>query len=429
MTARDEGRGDTLNAAPPVTADGGAGSVASRGRLRRFAVTALTVTDFRNYDRARIETGGDTVVLTGVNGAGKTNLLEAISFLAPGRGLRRARLTEVERRRGIADAGDSVDGVALTGAGWAVAAEVETPDGPNKIGTGRDPQRSADSAEATERRVVRIDGVAAPTQTALAELGQVIWLTPDMDRLFLDGASGRRRFLDRLVYGFAPDHASRLSAYEKAMRERSRLLRDRRFDPAWLNGLEAAMAEHGVAVAAARREVLAQLARACAMGITGFPVPAIAIEGVLEASLGDRKALDVEDAFRAELAAARPRDAEAGRALSGPHRSDLVVHLREKDMPAAACSTGEQKALLVAIVLAAARLQTVERGATPILLFDEIAAHLDAGRRAALFDEIGALGAQAWMTGTDASLFDALAGRARFFGVAAGEITPQDVSE
>lgn len=398
-----------------MTADGGAGSVALRGRLRRFAVTSLTVTDFRNYDRARVETDGGTVVLTGVNGAGKTNLLEAISFLTPGRGLRRARLGEIERRRDE------------PGPGWAVAAEVETPDGPRKVGTGRDPQRGPD--ENSERRAIRIDGAPAPTQTALAELGHVIWLTPEMDRLFLDGASGRRRFLDRLVYGFVPDHAGRLSAYEKAMRERSRLLRDRRFDPSWLGGLEDAMAEHGVAVAAARREVLSQLAGACAMGITGFPVPAIAIEGALEAAIAHDKALDVEDAFRAELADGRRRDAEAGRALSGPHRSDLLVHLREKDMPAASCSTGEQKALLVAIVLAAARLQTVERGATPVLLFDEIAAHLDSGRRAALFDEIGALGAQAWMTGTDASLFDALAGRARFFGVAAGDITPQDVSE
>jgi DNA replication and repair protein RecF len=378
-----------------------------------LAVTRLTLTEFRNYRTLRLQVAPAPVVLTGANGAGKTNLLEALSFLAPGRGLRRARIGEIGRR--------PTGGQAEGPANWAVAAVVATPDGPVDIGTGRDPESDA----ATERRVVRIDGAPARSQNELARLLGVSWLTPEMDRLFIEAASGRRRFLDRLAYGFVPDHASHLAAYERAMRERARLLRDAAApDAAWLAALEHAMAENGVAVAAARRDTVDRLSRSLALGTGAFPRPSVAVDGTVERWLDEGPALAAEDRLRALLAGARRQDAEAGGAADGPHRSDLVVHHVGKAMPAALCSTGEQKALLVALVLAAARLQALERGAPPLLLLDEIAAHLDEARRAALFDEICALGAQAWMTGTDRRLFDALDDRAQFFTVADGALAP-----
>jgi DNA replication and repair protein RecF len=371
-------------------------------------VTRLTLTDFRNYRTLRLETAPAPVVLTGANGAGKTNLLEALSFLAPGRGLRRVRLADIGRRE------------AEGQAAWAVAATLATPDGPVDVGTGRDPAPDA----AGDRRLVRIDGAPAKGQAELARLFGIAWLTPEMDRLFIEGASGRRRFLDRMAYGFVPDHAGHLGAYERAMRERSRLLRDGVMDDAWLGALEHAMAENGVAVAAARRDTVERLGRALVLGTGAFPRPLIALDGLVEGWLDEGPALAAEDRLRARFAGARRHDAEAGGAAEGPHRSDLVVRHADKDMPATLCSTGEQKALLVALVLAAARLQAVERGAPPLLLLDEIAAHLDEARRAALFDEICALGAQAWMSGTDRRLFDALDHRAQFFTVADGAIAP-----
>lgn len=380
-----------------------------------LALRRLALGDFRCYRRAELAVPATPVVLFGPNGAGKTNLLEAISFLAPGRGLRRARLAEVERRGAPGEA---------AGPGWAVYARLATPDGERAIGTGRDPDRRPED-ETSDRRVVRIDGAPARGPAALAELVHLLWLTPEMDRLFGDGASERRRFLDRIVTNFVPDHARNLAGYEHAMRERNRLLKDgargvRDGDEAWLGALEQGMAEAGVAVAAARHQVVGRLAMAAEAAYGPFPVPDLALAGETEAELAAGPALAAEDALRRRLAEGRRADAEAGRALAGPHRSDLVVTHRAKAMPAALCSTGEQKALLVALVLAAARLLKLQRGAAPILLLDEIAAHLDETRRAALFDEIEALGAQAWMTGTDAPLFAALGGRAAFFAVAPG---------
>jgi DNA replication and repair protein RecF len=357
----------------------------------RLAVTRLAVTEFRCYARAEIACDARPVVLTGPNGAGKTNLLEAVSFLAPGRGLRRATLGEVTRR----DAGAT--------ARWAVNARLTTPAGEVRIGTGIDP----DAPPGSLRRAVRIDGEAAG-QAALGDHVVVVWLTPQMDRLFLEGASGRRRFLDRLVYGFHPDHAARLSAYEQAMRERSRLLKEGRGDPAWLGALEEQMATNGVAVAAARRELADRLRAAAARATLAdgpFPPADLAVEGGLEAMLGERPALACEDTFRARLAELRRLDASIGGASEGPHRSDLTVRHAAKDMPADQCSTGEQKALLIGLVLANARLLAADRGAPPLLLLDEVAAHLDERRRGALYAEIRALGAQAWLTGTDAALF------------------------
>lgn len=389
-----------------ITAGDRQGVVASgiaSGSTARLAVTRLVLNDFRCYDSLRLEPAPAPVVLTGPNGAGKTNILEALSFFAPGRGMRRARLSEVARH----GAGDS----------WAVAATVMSPRGPVSIGTG--------TAEGErERRIVRIDGKQADGQAALSRELAVTWLTPEMDRLFLDAAGDRRRFLDRIVCGFEPEHAGRTAAYENAMRQRLRLLRQGRADDAWFGALENTMAEKGVAIAAARRAVVDRLDRACAHAEGPFPQAALTIDGAVEAQLADGPALAVEDALRARLRADRNGDAETGRTAAGPHRSDLRVWYRPKDLPAETVSTGEQKALLISIMLAVARLQTLERGAPPLLLMDEVVAHLDGSRRTGLFDALIGLGVQAWLTGTDTALFDDIRGRAQFLSVADGRITP-----
>ena len=365
-----------------------------------LAVLRLTLTDFRSYPTLRLETDARPVVLTGSNGAGKTNILEALSFLSPGRGLRRARLAEVARR----DKGPD--------APWAVAALIGRGADRIEIGTGRDP--------GSERRRVRIDGDEAKGQQALADVVTTSWLTPAMDRLFLEGASGRRRFFDRLVFGFDSGHAGRAAAYEHAMRERTRLLKAGGADSAWLDALEATMAARGTAVATARRDVADRLDAACRRGIGPFPAAGLAIEGRLESWLAEMEAGAVEERFRALLREARRRDEIAGGATEGPHRSDLKVRHLPKDMPAELCSTGEQKAVLIAIVLAQARMRQAETGTPPMLLLDEVAAHLDGERRAALFDELCALDAQSWLTGTDAALFAELGERAQAFQVAEG---------
>ncbi len=378
-----------------------------------LAVTRLVLTDFRGYASARLAVDERPVILTGPNGAGKTNLLEAISFLAPGRGLRRARLAEIDRRVPPARPAPAPPGA------WALAATIETPRGSVQIGTGRDA-----ASDSGERRVVRIDGAAAKTQSMLAEHVNLVWLTPQMDRLFSEGSSARRRFLDRLVYGFDPAHATRVNAYEQAMRERARLLRDGPADPAWLAALEEGMAEHGMAVAAARRDVTARLDAACTEAAGPFPQPRLGLLGGIEDWLDTMPALAAEDEFRRRLAAARRIDAESGTTTNGPHRADFVVRHALSGMPAGECSTGEQKALLIAILLAHARLQASLRGTVPVMLLDEVAAHLDAARRIALFAEIEALGAQAWLTGTDEVLFAELRGIGQYFSVVDAAITP-----
>jgi DNA replication and repair protein RecF len=371
----------------------------------------LALTDFRCYGRLRLDCDPRPVVLAGPNGAGKTNLLEAISFLAPGRGLRRARLSEVDRRQA---------GEAAGRRPWAVAATVQTAAGPVRLGTGRD---SAAGASA-ERRLVRVDGRPLRSHSALARHAVVVWLTPQMDRLFTEGATARRRFLDRLVYGFDTDHAGRVSAYEHAMRERARLLREGRADRAWLAALEETMAARGVAIAAARRSLTAGLDAAASEAIGAFPRAGIAVEGTVEGWLAEAPALAVDERLRAAPEGGRGRDAETGGAAVGPHRSDLAVRDLATGRPAAECSTGEQKALLLSLVLAHARLVTAERGQPPILLLDEVAAHLDGRRRAALFEEICGPGAQAWLTGTDAALFVPLGRRAQYCRVADATLTP-----
>ena len=407
------------NAAPEGLARPLAG--ARTASLGRAAVIRLMLTNFRNYREAGLVLGGEPVVLTGANGAGKTNLLEALSFLAPGRGLRGARLAEIDRC-GV--------GAEAAAGGWAVAAVIATRRGNVEIGTGRDLGSATDpsSGPGSERRTVRIDGEPARSQTSLGERLGVLWLTPAMDRLFLEGPSGRRRFLDRLVLALDPAHAAHVGAYEQALRERSRLLRDalllnRPADPAWLVALEQVLAERGVAVAAGRREVVRLLDRACAEGERPFPRGRLTLMGVVEGWLDDMPALAAEAKLAAALAAGRREDAQSGGAAIGPHRSDLGVAVAN-GTAAGLASTGEQKALLISIVLAEARLRRAIGGEAPILLLDEVAAHLDAGRRAALLAALVELEGQAWVTGTDAALFAALRGRARFLSVAAGALSP-----
>ncbi len=377
------------------------------------SVTRLALTDFRGYAAVRLSLEPRSVVLTGPNGAGKTNLLEAVSFLAPGRGLRRARLSDIDRRVPPARATAAAPGA------WAVAATLTGTHGVTAIGTGRD------AASATgERRLVHIDGAAARTQTALAEQLCLIWVTPQMDRLFTEAASARRRFLDRLVYGFDPGHVHRVNAYEQAMRERMRLLAEKSpTDPGWLAALEARMAEHGVAVAAARRNTVTALDEASAASRGAFPSARLAVTGELESWLETMPALAAEEAFAGGLAAARATDAAQGVTALGPHRGDLAACHSKTHISAAQCSTGEQKALLIGIVLAFAQLMARRRGEVPILLLDEVAAHLDRARREALFAEIAASRGQAWLTGTDRNLFDGMSGTAQFLTVTDGVIS------
>lgn len=371
-------------------------------------ILSLILTDFRSYHRAELEAAGRTVYLHGPNGAGKTNLLEAISFLAPGRGLRGAAVAEVGRR---------LPGEAL-GRAWAVSTEIDRPDGAVRLGTGVDSPGAA-------RRIVRIDGEPAPPGR-MGEHVRPIWLTPQQDRLFLDGAGDRRRFFDRLTFAAEPAHAEAAAAYEKAMRERLRLLEGQGADPAWLTALEAQMARWGARMASARVRTLDALQQEIdARAHSPFPQARLTLSGEWEglAAHGLDEA-EIEARLALALGRARERDAAAGRSLTGPHRGDLgVVHV-PKDRPAAECSTGEQKALILNLVLAqAARLSRAESAPNPILLLDEVAAHLDRFRRASLFDEITALGLQTFLTGTDEALFLDLKGRALGVSVDGGALT------
>ena len=363
-----------------------------------MALTRLSLTNFRSYADALIAPGPGLVVLTGENGAGKTNILEAVSLLSPGRGLRGASLGEMARSDGPG--------------GFAVAARLDIPlpsrEGSSvDIGTGTIPS-------APERRQVRINGAPA-SATSLAEWLSILWLTPAMDRLFLEGASGRRRFLDRLVLALAPDHAMHSARYEAAMRARNKLLADAApADPAWIGALEARMAEHGAAIAAARAAAVDALAERLAQAPEGpFARAGLRLDGWATGDLAN------------DLAHGRARDAAAGRTLAGPHRTDLAVTHLGKNQPAELCSTGEQKALLLGLVLAHADLVAERSGRRPILLLDEVAAHLDPSRRAALFARLANAGGQVWMTGTERSPFEAV-GEATWLTVADGTITASD---
>ncbi len=356
----------------------------------RAAVTLLELSHFRSHKLARLSLDGRPVAIWGPNGAGKTNLIEAVSLLSPGRGLRRAGAEEISRRP--------------ERLGWRVAATVEAEGAPHEIET---------RAEAGQTRTVTIDGKQVP-QVALARVLRVLWLVPSMDRLWIEAADGRRRFLDRAVLSFDPGHAEAVLDYEKAMRERNRLLKDAVRDAHWYGALENRMAEAGALIAGARRAAIGRLVAAQGEAETAFPAADLAL------SYPDETPEDA-DALRSRLSEGRGRDMAAGRTLVGPHRADLDAVWRRKGVAARDASTGEQKALLISLILANARALAAEGGAPPVLLLDEVAAHLDSPRRAALYDEICALGLQAFMTGSEPGLFEALGDRAQRLEVTEAE--------
>lgn len=372
------------------------------------SIASLSLTGFRNYSSQKLTLSAAPVVLFGDNGSGKTNLLEAVSFLSPGRGLRRATFDAVARADG--------DGT------WAIAAKILSNGDEVAVGTGL--QSVPGSAD--KRRLTRINGETAGSADDLTDYLRVLWLTPAMDGLFTGAASDRRRYLDRLVLAIDPTHGRRVNAFEKAMRGRNKLLESDRPDPAWISAQETQMAELAVAIAAVRVDLVARFAHTMnEIGESGpFPSALLALEGTLEAAVTEGSAVDTEDEYRGRLAHSRPRDRAAGRTLEGPHRSDLLVTHAAKHMPAALCSTGEQKALLLGLTLAHARLVSDYVDKVPILLLDEVAAHLDSTRRAALVEELQRLGGQSWLTGTDRTLFSALDNRAQFFEVSNAEARP-----
>jgi DNA replication and repair protein RecF len=372
-------------------------------RIRR-----LTLSNFRSYRAAQIEIASSPVVLVGPNGAGKTNLIEAISFLAPGRGLRRATLDEVAFAEG--------DG------SWAVSAEIEGALGLATLGTGIEAPGSDNAAVS---RLCRIDREPAQSLADLADHLRVIWLVPAMDQLFNGPASERRRFLDRLALAIDAQHSARVAALERSLRSRNRLLQEPRPDPHWLDAIERETAEVAIAVAAQRAATLAQLRGAIeARRDPGsiFPSAGIALEGAIENLLSERPAIEVEDHYRAALRENRARDAAAGRTLEGPHLTDLAVIHAGKGIAAADASTGEQKALLIGLILAHAGLVAEISGTAPVMLLDEVAAHLDPPRRTALYAELARLGAQAWLTGADPAAFGEIAGSAEVFEVSPGQV-------
>ena len=366
-------------------------------------IQTLRLTDFRSYPALDLSLDGRPVVLSGPNGAGKTNLLEAVSFLSPGRGLRRAKVDAIAR----------VDGDAVAPA-WGVSAGVSAGDDDHRINVGQVPEQP-------RRRLVRLNGKAA-TGTDLAGLMTMMWLTPAQDRLFTGPASDRRKFLDRFCLVHAPGHGMASLRYEKARAERNRLLSDGITDAGWFEALEVDMALHGAHIAQARAMTASALIDQIDCRPEGaFPKAVIALDGDAEERFQSGLSFDdVQDFIKTQLEANRPRDRQAGRTLNGVHRSDLLVRHAAKDMPAELCSTGEQKALLIGLTLAHARAQSARQ---PILLLDEVAAHLDDTRRSAMIEELLDLGTQAFLTGTDASLFAAFNGRAQSFHVEGGLVS------
>jgi DNA replication and repair protein RecF len=370
-------------------------------------IRRLTLNNFRNYHAALLAVDGRTVVLVGPNGAGKTNLIEAISFLAPGRGLRRAAIEEVAFSEG--------DG------SWAVAAEIEGALGLATLGTGIERLRESDAAAL---RKCRIDREPVGSAAAFADHLRVLWLVPAMDSLFVGAPSERRRFLDRLALAVDAEHGSRVNALERSLRSRNRLLEEPRPDAHWLDAVEHETAELAVAVAGQRVETVRRLSGELASRKdSAFPPAEIALDGWMEALIADHPAIEIEARYRAVLRDNRARDAAAGRTNDGPHLTDLKVVYAPKSIAAADASTGEQKALLIGLILAHARLIEAMTGFAPVLLLDEVVAHLDPARRRALHDELAQLGSQVWMTGADPALFTEVGKNAEIVAVSAGRLT------
>jgi len=372
-------------------------------------IRRVTLTNFRSYRAAALATADKPIVLFGPNGACKTNLLEAISFLAPGRGLRRAALDEVAFREG--------DG------SWAVAAEVEGALGLATLGTGI--ERRVDEGE-TASRACRIDREPVGSAVAFADHLRVIWMVPAMDTLFTGAPSERRRFLDRLALAVDAEHAGRVNALDRALRSRNRLLEERQPDTQWLDAVEHETAELAVAVASLRAETVSRLATVLASRRgSAFPPVEIALDGWMEKLIQAHPALEIEERYRTVLRENRARDAAAGRTLDGPHLTDLAVVYADKGIAAADASTGEQKALLIGLILAHARLIAAMTGFPPVLLLDEVVAHLDPSRRRALHQELAQVGAQVWMTGADPALFVEVADDAIMVEVGSGRLEPR----
>ncbi|WP_297323625.1 DNA replication/repair protein RecF [uncultured Bartonella sp.] len=375
------------------------------GQIAKVTVRQLKLTNFRNYRSFSVDFSDGPVVFTGHNGAGKTNLLEALSFLSPGRGLRRASYDTIVGRTEHAQKQNSRGFVVHAQLHSSLFADVA-------IGTAND---TTDGG-----RKVRINGITVPSER-LTDYCRVSWLVPAMDGLFTGSASDRRRFLDRMVLAVDTAHAGRVMDFDKAMRSRNRLLQEGNRDERWFGALEVQMAELAIAIAAARMDVVRLISSIENFDAKGtFPTPVLDIDGTIEQALTRHSAVEVEEAYRQRLVDARELDRAAGRTLDGPHKSDLQVFYAKKNMPAAVCSTGEQKALLTGLVLAHAQLTAEISGMAPILLLDEMAAHLDRGRRAILFECLNSLGGQTFMTGTDSELFSDLKGRAQFFEIANG---------
>jgi DNA replication and repair protein RecF len=381
---------------------------ASGPRIKR-----LILQDFRSYPALDLVLDAPSVALVGENGAGKTNILEAISLFSPGRGLRRADFVDMARQDGPG--------------GFSISLALDTPHGEHRLGAG-----AALSPEGRLQRIGRIDGETASSAAAFAEHLRLVWLTPDLDALFRGPGGDRRRFLDRFVLAVDSEHGARVNALDRALRSRNRLLEDEFADARWLDSVEREVAELGVAVAAARRETVDRLGALILESrddSSPFPFATLTLTGDLDALVASLPAVDAEDRYRAILREHRARDRAAGRTLVGPQASDLAVRHGPKDIPADTASTGEQKALLIGLVLAHARLVCAMTGQAPLVLLDEIAAHLDPRRRRALFDTLVTLGGQVWMTGADEALFGELGEESVVFKVDCGQVSPVKLQE
>lgn len=378
-------------------------------KIEKSGITRLTLTNFRNYKYLRLNTDLSPVIITGENGTGKTNILEAISFLTPGKGLRGARLADIKR---VPDENEEFS----TGNGWAVAADVIKGDDCFEIGTGIEKivREDNENSSSYDKRIVKIDGEKISSQAELGKYISAVWLTPQMDRLFRGGSQPRRSFLDRLVYAFDNEHAKRAASFEHLYKEWYHLLKSGKNDDYWLSSIEENMAGLGVAIAAARREQIAKLNNFITHDPDDvFPNVSLELDGIVEKMLDEMPAIDVEDKYKHILKSQR-KNVIYNESTEGVNRTDFKVYYQKKCMPAELCSTGEQKSLLISIILAQTKLMSIDKGFNPVMLLDEVVSHLDKYKRKALLDKVKNLNVQAWMTSTDVSLFDSLKDDAQF---------------